>query len=87
MADDPEKNVLDYLREQFARVHLRLDDMAQWQAETTRRLTSIERHIAAVRRDAVLDAESLVNTQDQLDTLTGRIARIERRLDLADAPS
>jgi chromosome segregation ATPase len=84
MSDQPDTNVVDYLREQFARLHRRLDDSAQWQAETTRRLTTIERHIAGVRRDAVLDAESLVNTQEQLDTLIGRVARIERRLDLAD---
>ena len=49
-------NVVDYLREQFARLNARLDDMSQWQAETSRRLVAIERHIAGVRRDIVLDA-------------------------------
>ncbi len=46
-------NVIDCLREQFARLHGRLDDMARWQDETGRRLVAIERHIAGVRRDAV----------------------------------
>jgi len=82
MSDTPEPTVIDYLREQFFRLHSRLDESAQWQAETTRRLNAIERHIAGVRRDAALDSESLVNTQEQLDALVGRIARIERRLDL-----
>jgi predicted trehalose synthase len=49
------------------------------------RLTAIERHLAGVRRDAVLDAETTVNVQAQVDRLGDRIGRIERRLDLADA--
>ena len=43
-------NVVDYLREQFARLNKRLDDGERWQAETSRRLLAIERHIAAVRQ-------------------------------------
>jgi hypothetical protein len=76
-------NVLDFLREQFTRLNLRLDDAAAWQAETSKRLTAIERHIAGVRRDAVLDAESMVNVQDQVDAIAARIARIERRLEIS----
>ncbi len=49
------------------------------------RLTAIERHLAGVRRDAVLDAETTVNVQAQVDQLGTRIGRIERRLDLAEA--
>jgi hypothetical protein len=79
--------VLDYLREQFARLHAKLNDMAQWQSETGARLTAIERHLAGVRRDAVLDAETTVNVQAQVSRLGDRIERIERRLDLVDEGS
>jgi hypothetical protein len=76
-------HVVDYLREQFARLNGRLDDMSQWQAETSRRLVAIERHIAGVRRDVVLDAEDAPNAQERMDALAERVARIERRLELA----
>lgn len=46
-------NVVDCLREQFARLNARLEDMSRWQAETSRRLVAIERHIAGVLRDVV----------------------------------
>lgn len=39
-------------------------------------LTAIERHLAGVRRDAVLDAETTVNVQAQVDRLGDRIGRI-----------
>ena len=81
MSDNP--NVLDYLRASFSRLHARLDDIAQWQAETSKRLAAIERHLAGVRRDAVLDAETTVNIQDQVDTLKERLALIERRLEIS----
>jgi hypothetical protein len=76
--------VHDFLREQFARLHVRLDDAARWQAETSRRLIAIERHIAGVRRDLVLDTEDAANANEQVDDLMARVLRIERRLDLVD---
>jgi hypothetical protein len=82
-----EADVLDYLRAQFARVHTRLDDLAQWTAEADRRFLAIERSIAALRRDAVLDAEAAVERQARSDALAVRVARIERRLDLAEPAS
>jgi uncharacterized small protein (DUF1192 family) len=36
-----------------------------------------------VRRDAVLDGESVTNVEERVDALSARIARIERRLELA----
>ncbi len=84
MSDRPE--VLDYLREQFARLHKRLDDSDRWQIETGKRLLAIERSIAVVRRDAVLDVEQVIAVRETVDTLAARVARIERRLDLAEAP-
>ena len=79
-------NVVDYLREQSARLNARLDDMSQWQAETSRRLVAIERHIAGVRRDIVLDAEDAANARERMDALAERVTRIERRLELAPDP-
>lgn len=49
MSDQPD-NVLDFLRAQFARLNGRLDDAALWQAETTRRLSAIERTARRRRR-------------------------------------
>lgn len=81
-----EAEILDYLRAQFARVHTRLDDLSQWTAEADRRFLAIERSIAALRRDLVLDAEAAVERQARFDALAVRVARIERRLDLVEAP-
>lgn len=53
-------------------------------AEMGARLTSIVRHLAGVRRDAVLDAETVTNVQAQVDALRSRLTRIERRLELVD---
>jgi hypothetical protein len=72
-----------YLREQFARVHARLNDNARRQAETIKRLGALERHIAAVRRDAVLDTDNVVNVRESVAALAECVERIERRLELA----
>jgi hypothetical protein len=77
-------NVTDYLRAQFDRLNRRLDDAAIWQEETSKRLVAIERHIAAVRRDLVLDAEDAANANERMDALAKRLLRIERRLELVD---
>ncbi len=70
------------MREQFARLHTRLDDMIRWQVETTQRLVAIERHIAGVHRDATLDAEDLVNARESFAAPAARLERIEKRLGL-----
>jgi hypothetical protein len=77
-------NVTDYLRAQFDRLNRRLDDAALWQEETSKRLVAIERHIAGVRRDVVLDAEDAANANERMDALAKRLLRIERRLELVD---
>jgi len=64
MSDD----LLDYLREQFTRLH--------------KRLVAIERGIAAVRRDAVLESEAAIDRQAAYDALAERVNRIEQRLEL-----
>lgn len=47
------------------------------------RLTSLERAVLASRRDQANDAEHVAHLQEQMDRLTDRIARIERRLEIA----
>jgi hypothetical protein len=53
--------------------------------EIKQRTTSIERHIAGIRRDMVLDTETVVNLNDRVDRFDRRLERIERRLDLTGA--
>jgi hypothetical protein len=55
--------VLDYLREPGP------DDNARWQTTTSKRLGTVERHIAAVRRDAALDTEDVVNVREGVAAL------------------
>ncbi len=47
------------------------------------RLTSLERAVLASRRYQASDAEHVAHVQEQMDRLTDRIARIERRLEIA----
>ena len=47
------------------------------------RLTSLKRAVLASRRDQASDAERVAHVQEQMDRLTDRIARIERRLEIA----
>jgi len=75
-------NVLDYLREQFARVHQRLDAIDRRLDETTKRLTSIEREIAGMQRTLADRAETAVNDRTRMDDFDARLSRIERRLEL-----
>jgi hypothetical protein len=74
---------LGLLQVMVQRVLDKLGEHDTWQVETSKRLVAIERHIAAVRRDAVLDGESVTNVEERVDALSARIARIERRLELA----
>lgn len=48
MPDEPPE-LLAYLREQFARVHDRLDELSRWREAADQRLLAIEREIAALR--------------------------------------
>jgi hypothetical protein len=74
---------LGLLQAMVQRVLDKLSEHDTWQVETSKRLVAIERHIAAVRRDAVLDAENVTNVEERLDTLGERVARIERRLEFS----
>ncbi len=52
-----------------------------------RRLGRIEITIASLRRDQALDTKMRAESDVRFDQLTARVARIERRLDMVDAPA
>ena len=56
------------------------DDMI----DVKERLVSLERATVASRRDRANDAEHVAHVQAQMDRLAGRIARIERRLEIVE---
>ncbi len=56
------------------------DDMI----DVKERLVSLERATVASRRDQANDAEHVAHVQAQMDRLAGRLARIERRLDMVE---
>jgi predicted nuclease with TOPRIM domain len=64
-------NVLDYLREQFARVHRRLDGLAGDMVEVKERLGLLEGAVASLSR--------------RVDRIGGDVEQIKRRLDLVDS--
>ena len=80
MSDNPNAQVLDFLREQFARVHTKLDRLADDVTNLKVRVSAIEAELGHLR---IGQAE--INSR--LDRLEGRVSMIERRLDLADAPA
>jgi uncharacterized protein YutD len=72
--------VLDFLREQFSRVHTKLDLIAGDVTNLKVRMSGLEAEARYVRL-------GLAEVNSRLDRLDERVARIERRLDLADAPA
>jgi len=78
MNDEPQ--VLDYLREQFARVHTALADIKEIQREHTSRLGRLERGLADVQ-------VQLAEFSVRLDRFGAHVERIERRLDLVEGPA
>lgn len=75
-APDP---VLDFLRVQFARLHERLDQTDVKLGEVIFRLGSLERGVAEM-------GVQIAHLSTRMDGFETRLTRIERRLDLADAP-
>jgi predicted nucleic acid-binding Zn-ribbon protein len=76
MSETP--NVLDYVREQFARVHVKLDRLSDDVGNLKVRMTSVESQVALIHGD-------FANQSGRLDRIESRLDRIERRLDFADA--
>lgn len=72
-------NVLDFMREQFAHVHTKLDNLAAGQMDVSRRVTSLEGQVALVHGD-------FANQPIRLDRIEQRLDRMDRRLDLVARP-
>ena len=66
---------LDYLREQFARVHARLDVI---QGD----ITNLKVRMSALEAEAGHTRIGLAELNSRLDRMDARIDRIERRLEL-----
>ena len=79
MSDNPDGQVLDFLREQFARVHTKLDRLAD-------DVTNLKVRVSAIEADLGYLRIGVAEVNTRLDRLEGRISPIERRLELADAP-
>jgi tetrahydromethanopterin S-methyltransferase subunit G len=82
MAD--EINVLDYLREQFARVHARFDDVDRRLDELTLR---VGRLVLMARNQDEAMKEMRSQSGEMLGAMSAinnRLERIERRLDLVE---
>ena len=69
--------MLDFPREQFARVNTKLDNLASGQLDLARRVSSLEAQVALVHGD-------FANQSMRIDRIEQKLDRIERRLDLVD---
>ena len=78
MTDDPENLVLVFLR----RMDAKLDQIAEIQRDHGRRLTTLD---VAVANLAATEASHYANGALRADRTDERLARIERRLELAEA--
>jgi hypothetical protein len=72
--------VLDYLRAQFDRVHVKLDRLTEDVGEIRHRLTTLEIQVGGM---AATEQSHYGQTMLRLDSFGERLALIERRLDLA----
>jgi hypothetical protein len=75
MSEQPENIMLVYLR----RLDAKMDRLTEGQLDLSGRVTSLERQVALLHGDFAGQSARL----DRVDT---RLERIERRLDLVDAP-
>lgn len=82
MSEDRDDLVLKILR----RIQSDASDIRARQDEMIGRLAGIEREIVSLRRDQVEVMDRQLRMQGALDRIDQRVERIERRLDLADAP-
>jgi hypothetical protein len=80
---DPEETPLVYLRT----IRTILENHTRSFADVIDRLSRLEREAAATRRDIAHLHEDWVGMSGRLDRLDQRLTRIERRLDLVDAPT
>ena len=83
MSDEPDKNVLDFLRASFARVDTKLDRITDGLSDLQRRMTTLETQVGNL---AATEQSHYANTMLRLDGFSARLERIERRYELIDAP-
>ena len=73
-------NVRDFVAERFRRTDEKLDRILEAVETVTARLASLENQVAALRQD-------FVRLEHRVDGFDARLSRIERRLELKDAPA
>jgi hypothetical protein len=78
MAENPE--ILDFLRERFNRLDIKLDRMAADIQDLKVRVTGIARGFAEM-------SAAIAGTHSRIDRVDARLDRIERRADLAELPA
>lgn len=77
MSGEPENPVLAYLR----RLDERMANMDRTLDEIRLRMTTLEQHVGYL---VSIEASHYASLSTRLDDVAGRLARIERRLDLVD---
>jgi chromosome segregation ATPase len=82
MTADIEGLVLEHLRH----IRARVDQIAEDVGEVKHRLSSLEFAASRIRADIAHGEENSARQQAALDRLSERVARIEQRLDLNEAP-
>ena len=83
----PENVTNELLFEQMKAIRSELADMRDDLRELRDRQVETHTAVLAVRRDQINDAETGANLAVRVDRLADRLERIERRLDLVDAPA
>lgn len=81
MADENPTQVLDYLREQFSRLNIRLDRMEHTLAEHGQRISILEQQMAQL---SASEQGHYAAIMQRLDGMNERLRVIERRLDLVE---
>jgi tetrahydromethanopterin S-methyltransferase subunit G len=77
MSDDRNSEVLDFPREQFARVHAKLDLIGN-------DVSNLKGRVSGLEADAGHTRVALAELNARVDRVDMRLERIERRLDLVD---
>jgi hypothetical protein len=76
MCDDPTAALLDYLCEQFGRLHVRLDRIELGLAEIKAPITSLERRLPLLRGDFDRQSGGVHSIEVRLDRIECRLDRL-----------
>jgi L-rhamnose isomerase len=80
MSDNPNKDLVDFSREQFARVNIKLDRIGA-------DVTNLKGRVSSLELEAGHTRVALAEVNSRLDRMDIRLERIEVRLDLVDQPT